>query len=201
VPTGGQRLAGRVEIDTAERVKQAADVFETYGDEIRAMISLSVKEPSAADDIFQDLFLSIVQTPVPPDTDRVPAYLYRVITNDVIDETRKLSNYSEFVREYRERAVHETTQEAPEDNAIKVEETNEMIETLRKRLPSHEAEAVIRSCVYGNKARYAAKKMGLDRNTFSQYLYRGKTRIRRLLGKKREKQGDMNEYSQQSVGL
>jgi RNA polymerase sigma factor (sigma-70 family) len=198
---GGQRLAWRVEIDTAERVKQAGVVFETYGDEIRAMISLSVKEQSEADDMFQDLFLSIVQTPIPPDTDRVPAYLYRVITNDVIDETRRLCNYAEFVREYREQGNHRMAHEAPENGVIELEETHEMLESLRKRLPSHEAEAVIRSCVYGNKAGYAAKKMDLDRKTFSQYLYRGKTRIRRLLGKNREKQGDMNEYSQQPVEL
>ena len=198
---GGQRLAGRVEIDTAERVQQAAVVFETYGDEIRAMISLNVKEQSEADDMFQDLFLSIVQTPIPPDTDRVPAYLFRVITNDVIDETRRLCNYAELVREYREQGNHRTAHEAPENGVIELEETHEMLEALRKRLPSHEAEAVIRSCVYGNKAGYAAKKMDLDRKTFSQYLYRGKTKIRRLLGKNREKQGDMNEYSQQPVEL
>ena len=44
------------EIETEERVRQAEDIFETYGDEIRAMISLNVKEQSVADDVFQNLF-------------------------------------------------------------------------------------------------------------------------------------------------
>ena len=77
------------------------------------MISLNVREQSAADDIFQDLFLSIVRTPVPQDIDRIPAYLYRIVANDVIDETRRLSNYAEFVRDYRESGKHEAMQEAP----------------------------------------------------------------------------------------
>jgi len=74
-----------IEIELEERVKQAEDIFETYGDEIRAMISLNVKEQSMADDVFQDLFLSVVHKPIPPGIDRIEAYLCRIITKDQED--------------------------------------------------------------------------------------------------------------------
>jgi RNA polymerase sigma factor (sigma-70 family) len=197
-----RHFAGRDKIETAERVRRATDIFKTYDEEIRAMISLNVKEESVADDIFQNLFLSIVRTPVPQDTDRVPAYLYRIVTNDVIDETRRLSNYAEFVRDYRECGKHEATQETPESDAIEIEETHAMLRSLRNRLPYHEAEAVIQRYFYDNKAGDAAKKMEVDSKSFSQYLYRGKMKIlrsQRREREKREKQGDSkNEYLQQS---
>lgn len=197
----GRHFAGREEIETAERVRRAADIFNTYAEEIRVMISLNVKEESAADDIFQDLFLSIVRTPVPQDIDRIPAYLYRIVTNDVIDETRRMSNYAEFVRDYRECGDHEAMQEAPERDTIELEETHAMLQSLRQRLPNHEAEAIIQRYFYDKKAGEAARKMDVDSKSFSQYLYRGKMKILRLQRKereKREKQGDKNEYLQQS---
>lgn len=163
------------------------------------MISLNVKEESTADDIYQNLFLSIVQTPIPRNIGRVPAYLYRIVTNDVIDENRKLNNYTEFVKDYRECGDLKAEQEAPESDVMELEETRAMLLSLRKHLPRHEAEAVIQRYVYNNKAGVAAENMEVESKTFSQYLYRGKSKMRRLQRAKREKQGDRrNEYLQQS---
>lgn len=188
-------------IETAERVQRAADIFEAYGAEIRVMISLSIKEQSAADDMFQNLFLSIVRAPIPPDTSRVVSYLYRIIANDVIDENRRIGNHAEFVRGYRECGSYKTTHEEPESDVIESEETCAMLRSLRKRLPDHEAEAIIQRYVYGSRIGDAARKMEVDSKTFSQYLHRGKVKIRRLHHKKQLKQEDKNEYLQQSGKL
>lgn len=187
-------------IETTERVRRAADIFDKYEDQIRTMISLNVKEQSAADDMFQELFLSVVQNPVPPGA-RVDSYLYRVVTHDLIDENRKLTHYSEFVRDYRQSGLCSPSQEAPEEGVIRLEEAQKMLASLRKRLPSHEAEAVIQRYVCGKKTRDAAKQMNLDARTFSKYLTRGKAKIRQLLANKRDRQGDKNGYIQQSVEL
>lgn len=187
-------------IGTSERVRQAADIFETYGEQIRAMISLKVKERSTADDMYQNLFLSIVQNPVPRDTNRVKSYIYKILTNDIIDENRKSDVYRQFVRAYRERGNHKAMQEDPESEAIELEETRKMLQSLRNQLPAHQAEAVIQRCVLGNDTKDAARKMNLDPKTFIHYLHRGKTGIRQLLKRKRDK-GDRNEYKQQSTKM
>jgi len=165
------------------------------------MISLNVEEESAADDTFQSLFLSIVKTPVPRDSTQVVAYVYRVLTNDMIDERRKADVHDRFVRRCRRYGDYRTRQEDPEAEAIEVEETRRMLQALRKHLPDHQAEAVIQSCVLGNNTEDAAEEMDLDRRTFSQYLYRGKERMRRLIGEKRKEQGDNNEHVQKKVKL
>ena len=190
----GQEIVLNVEskIETAERVRQAEDIFETYGDEIRAMISLNVTELSTADDIFQNLFLSVVHKPIPPHVDRIEAYLYRIVTNDVIDETRKQNGYVDFVRGYGRHNNHQTTQEPPDNDVIEVEDTRKMLQLIERQLPSREAEAVIHRHLYGNKIRDGAEKMNVDSRTFSRYLTRGKRRIRQFIGKGK---GDKNDLS------
>ncbi len=175
-----------IEIGTEERVKQAEDIFETYGDEIRVMISLNVKEQSMADDIFQDLFLSVVHKPIPPHIDRIGAYLYRIIMNDVIDETRKANGYHHFVRGYGHRNNLQTIQEPPDDDVMEVEDVHKMLQLLKRHLPSREAEAAIRRHVYGSNVSDGAKEMNVDNRTFSRYLSRGKRRIRQLIRKGKE---------------
>ncbi len=172
------------EIEKEERVKQAEDIFETYGDEIRAMISLNVKERSTADDVFQNLFLSVVHKPIPSDIGRIEAYLYRIITNDVIDETRKTNGYYDFVRGYGRHNDHETSQEQPPDNeAIEVEDARKMLQAIERQLPAREAEAVLRKYVHGNNISDGAKEMNIDSRTFSQYLSRGRRRMHHFIGK------------------
>ncbi len=165
------------------------------------MISVNIEEESAADDTFQTLFLSIVKTPVPRNSGHVVSYIYKTLTNDIIDEKRKTDVYSRCVRGYRQCGDYKTMQEDPETKAIEIEETQRMFRSLRKHLPDHQAEAVIQNCILGNNTEDAAKKMDLDRRTFSQYLYRGKEKIRRLVGEKRKKQGDKNEHVQKRIEL
>ena len=174
------------EIETRERVRRAEDIFETYGDEIRAMITLSVKEQSMADDIFQNLFLSVVCKPIPTHIDRIEAYLYRIITNDIIDETRKTNGYRELVRGYGRHNSHRLRQEPPDGEVIEVEDVRKMLELIERQLPSREAEAVIRRHVYGDDVSEGAREMNVDTRTFSRYLSRGKGKIRRLFGNGKE---------------
>ncbi|MHC4433475.1 MAG: RNA polymerase sigma factor [Planctomycetota bacterium] len=170
-------------IETRERVKRAEDIFETYGDEIRAMISLNVKEQSRADDVFQNLFLSVVHKPIPTHVERIEAYLYRIITNDIIDETRKTNGYHELVRGYGQHNSRRMRQESPGGDAIEVEDVRKMLQLIERQLPPREAEAVIRRHVYGDDVSDGAREMNVDTRTFSRYLSRARRRIRRLFGK------------------
>ncbi|KPK38521.1 MAG: hypothetical protein AMJ65_12775 [Phycisphaerae bacterium SG8_4] len=174
------------EIETKERVRRAEDIFEAYGDEIRAMISLKVKEQSMADDVFQNLFLSVVHRPIPTHIDRIEAYLNRIITNDIVDETRKTNGYNEHVRGYGRHNSHRMKQEPPDGDVIEVEDVRKMLQLIERQLPSREAEALIRRHVYGDDISDGAREMNVDTRTFSRYLSRGKRRIRQLFGKGKE---------------
>ena len=172
--------------ETNERVRRAENIFEAYGDEIRAMISLNVKEQSRADDVFQNLFLSVVYRPIPPHIDRIGPYLYRIITNDVIDEARRKDGYHSFVRGYGRHNSHRMSQEPADNDVIEVEDVHRMLQLIKRQLPSSQAEALFCKHVQGNDIDDGAKEMNVDSRTFSQYLSRGKRRIRQLIGRDQE---------------
>ena len=146
------------------------------------MISCNVKEQSMADDIYQNLFLSVVHKPIPPGIDRVQAYLFRIVTNDVIDEVRRTNGYQDFVREYSEYTISRPRQEAPENDVVDSEEVNKMLQSLNRQLPSRELQAVIHRHLCGNEVSDGARIMNVDKRTFSRYLSRGRKRIRQLAG-------------------
>jgi RNA polymerase sigma factor (sigma-70 family) len=180
---GYTMLDVEIEIETEARVKRAEDIFKTYGHEIRAMISLNVTEQAMADDIFQNLFLAVVLKPIPPHIDRIEAYLYRLITHDIIDETRKADGYYQFVRGYGRHNYRQTIQEPPDDAAIEIESTCRMLQLIERQLTCKEAEAMIHRHVYGSNVSDGAREMNVNSRTFSRYLSRGKRRIRQLFGK------------------
>ena len=51
------------DVNSQERVRLATEVFHKYHREIRAMIQAVVSNPGEADDLFQNLFLSLVAKP------------------------------------------------------------------------------------------------------------------------------------------
>ena len=180
---GYAMLDVEIEIETEARVKRAEGIFKTYGKEIRAMISLNVAEQSMADDIFQNLFLSVVQKPIPLHIDRIEAYLYRLITNDIIDETRKTDGYYHFVRRYGQHNYHQTRQEPPDDGLMEIESACRMLQFIERHLPCKEAKAMICRYVHGNNVSDGAREMNMNSRTFSRYISRGKRRIRQLFEK------------------
>jgi RNA polymerase sigma factor (sigma-70 family) len=179
------------ESKVGKRVRLAAEVFDAYGDEIRAIISLNVKDKSVADDIFQDIFLSLVRNPIPPDLKCVGAYLYRIVTNDVIDAARRIKRRQDRIRRCGECSDLRATQEPPCETLIRFEDIRNLFQLIERRLRPHEAEAVIHDCIYGHNADNGAKEMGVERRTFSRYLCIGLKKIRQHL---RENRGDENGY-------
>src|SRR4030043_2237982 len=72
-----------------KRVGLAAEVFDRYGDKIRAIIHFNVKDKSREDDIFQEFFMSIIRKPIPSNIQDITAYLHKAVANDVIDVSRQ----------------------------------------------------------------------------------------------------------------
>jgi RNA polymerase sigma factor (sigma-70 family) len=166
-----------------KRVKRAAEIFDRFGDLICATIAVNVGDDSEADDIFQDLFLSLVRHPVPSDLQRIDAYLYRLIVNDIIDADRRTKNYQARIRRYSELIYRPAAQEdvASDEAAIQLEEVQRMFELVIKLLQRHESKAVIASLV--DCHRHAARRMGVKKRTFYRYVSTGLKKIREFVDK------------------
>ncbi len=156
--------------EVRKRVGLAAEIFDRYGDEIRTIIHFNVKDKSKADDIFQEFFVSIIRKPIPTDIQDIRAYLYRAVTNDVIDVSRQTKCYRDRIQKYSECRKYFVISEDPQDTAIQVENTKKMIQLIESRLPKREAEVVVQRFGHGFNTTDTAEKMQVDKRIVSRYL-------------------------------
>jgi DNA-directed RNA polymerase specialized sigma24 family protein len=150
-----------------KRVGLAADVFGKYGDEILAVIRFNIDDQSKANDIFQDFFVSLVRKPIPPHIEDVRGYLYKAVTHDVIDVSRRTRNRRDSAQKYAHTRKHCIVQEDPRDVAIQAEETQKILQRRGHGLSTTDT----------------AERMRLTKRTVSRYLSVAIKKIRQFVPK------------------
>ncbi len=159
----------------------AAKIFAEYGDFIHMVIFSQVKNNARIDDIFQDFFLSLVRKPIPQDVKNIKGYLYRAITNDIIDATRRVNKYSYHMHKYSEYPNHSINKRTPENAFIDIEETNKMFGLIKGRLTNSQYQAMTLRYRTDHSIKEVAKKMSVKSTSVSRYLSMGLKKIRQSL--------------------
>ena len=162
-------------------VDHAAEIFAEYGGFIRAIIHSQVKNETQADDMFQDFFLSLVCKPVPQNVKNIKGYLYRAITNDIIDSARRVERYMNHMHKYSKYLNSPINERTPEDAFINVEETNKMFELIKGRLRNNEFQAITLRYKSYHSVKIVAKIMGVKCKSVREYTSRGLSKIRQSL--------------------
>ncbi|MHC4330256.1 MAG: RNA polymerase sigma factor [Planctomycetota bacterium] len=185
---GGERTipgeGGKTEI--ARRVTLAAKVFDTYGKEIRAIITSLVRDREVADDIYQDFFLSLIREPVPPYVRGyrgTVAYLYRVLSNDIVDNHRRSTNRQDHMERYAECRKRSIADKDTLDVIVDVEEAERMLRILEGHLAKREAKAVTLRYSHGLSTAETARRMNVDVQSIYRYCCVGLKKIRRIVSK------------------
>jgi len=174
-------LAGGNGTELHNRVARAAQVFDEYGDEIRAVIAFNIQDETKVDDIFHDFFISLVRNPVPQGLKDIRAYLYRAVTHDVIDSSRQVKNHQEGVQKYAELRMYSVSQDDPQNMAINAEETEKMFQLIEGRLSQRESEVVYHRLGLGLTVADAAERIRVDRRSVSHYLSVAMKKIREFV--------------------
>jgi len=182
----GTIFSGGNRTEIRKRVGLAAEIFDRYGDEIRAIIHFNVKDKSKADDIFQEFFVSIVRKPIPTDIQDIRAYLYRAVTNDVIDVSRQIKCHQDQIQKYAECRKYFVIAEDPQDTAIQVENTKKMIQLIESRLPKREAEVFVQRFGHGFSTMDTAEKMNVNKRIVSRYLSAALKKMRQYVPENEE---------------
>ena len=168
-------------------VNIAAKLFAEYGDFIRAVVRYQAKNEDQADDIFQDFFLFLVSKPLPADVQNIKSYLYKAITNDIVDAARRVEKHKTRMNKYAECLNYSINKNRPENALIEKEQTNKMFKLIEKRLPHSEAKAITLRYRDKYNTKAVAEKMDVDKRTVSRYISVGFRKIRQFLA---TKQGD-----------
>lgn len=162
-------------------VAAAAKAFLDHKDFIKKVICFHIHDEDQVDDLFQDFFLSFVSHPLPGDIRNIESFLYKAITNDIIDATHRKESYRNSIHEYGERSNDTCGLKTPEEAVMRMEETGKILDLIEKRLPRTEAQAVYMQYRDSYNAKEIAEKMGVGAKTARGYVSEGLGRIRRLL--------------------
>ncbi len=165
------------------RVKCASEIFEQYGEFLRAMVYINISDKSLVEDIMQDFFVSLVEHPVREGIEDIKSYLYKAIVNDIIDKIRRINYYQEKVQRYRRVADNNRIKQKItfEETLLEREEIIKLFKKIEKNLPQKEAAAVLNYCTFQYDIATAAERMQVDTRTFSRYVCVGLKKLRQLL--------------------
>jgi RNA polymerase sigma factor (sigma-70 family) len=161
-----------------KNVGPASEIIAKYSDFIHMVIYSQVKNKSRVDDIFQDLFLSLVAKPIPHDVKNIKSYLYKAISNDIVDTQRQSERYKEQIKKYKERRNFSINKSRPENALIKDEQMNKMFDLLKGRLTSTQSQAIALRYGANHTIQEVAEKMGVKATSVSRYICTGLRRMR-----------------------
>ena len=160
-------------LQSTKNISQAAKIFEENSDMIRSAIRSQVNDKSIIDDIFQNLFLSLVHNPVPSNIENVKAYIRQAVRNDVIDSAIKSKCCR--IREQRYAGMYMVSirYDNPQDSVSMCDVIQHIFEIIENRLPAYEAKAIIQKYRYNRDDGEAAEVLVISRRSFSHYLCTG----------------------------
>lgn len=167
--------------DKQDRVDLATRIFAEYGSEIRDIIRQQVTGKEEEDEVYQNLFLSLVCHPPAQLPANVPAYLSTVIRNDVIDAVRQRRSRQQVVSNYALRRVRDDFEDAPDERVTQAEEVQRITGLVGKLLPAREAQVLIERYLNGRSTSDIATQMQVTERTVSHYACVGLKRIRDVL--------------------
>lgn len=168
--------------DAPSNVERAAVIFDKYGDFIRSVIRFHIRNEPEADDVFQDLFLSLAAKPIPLEVQNVKGFLYKLLCDTVKDAYRRIERYQSRINRYAKRNLR-VAENRPETELISVEETKKMFDLIERQLPTQEALAVTLRYREDYNTGEAAEMMGVKHRSVSRYVSVGLKKIGNAIAK------------------
>lgn len=165
-------------------LERTAKIFAENNSFIRSAIRFHVSDEVERDDLFRELFLSLITRPIPSEVKNIKGFLFRAIAFRAKDAYRRKSTYQKKLCGYAENCKL-PSEIRPESNAVKAEELEKVLNMVRTRLPKHEAAAI--SLTFSNNSSNikAANSMGLKTETINRYVCTGIKKLSSILKKER----------------
>jgi DNA-directed RNA polymerase specialized sigma24 family protein len=170
-------------LNSDPRVDLAARILAEYGSAIRLMLRQHVSaNQEERDEVYQNLYLSLIRNPPPRPLANVTPYLNAAIQND-IGAMRQRRGQWEMVSRFVMSRVREDTDSFLGDLMTQAEEAQRVRHCIAKLLPAHEARAVIERYVYGYRTTEVALHMQARLKTVARYVYDALRRVRQVVSR------------------
>jgi RNA polymerase sigma factor (sigma-70 family) len=152
-----------------------------YRSFIRKIIRRRIKDRYQADDVFQNVFLHLLSSPMPTDTDDIERHLYRTTNNCITSNKRQTSCEQRHLYRHAETVGVIETQKDPQDILIVAEETVTMFSLIRKQLSEKEGQAITLRYLNDCDLCEIAEAMNVKTASAERYIARGLGRLRSTL--------------------
>jgi RNA polymerase sigma-70 factor (ECF subfamily) len=172
----------------------AEAVWSEFSGRLRAFIARRVRHPEDADDLLQEVFLRIHRSSgTLADADRLPAWLFQITRNVLIDHYRSTAARHRHTGGQREGPEEEPPADAagaisgaadapsPGDDARDEEELATCLVPMLERLPEPYREAVRLTGLDGVPQVVAAERLGLSASGMKSRVQRGRRLLRDLV--------------------
>ena len=179
--------------DISGDVQRATAIFFEHCDFIRAVIRYKIKDESMAEDLFHNLFLSLVSRPVPAEVRDIKGYIYRAIINDVTDHIRHLGRYQSLTHRCADYNKLTINNRLPEDALMEKEQSDKMIELIKKRVTRNEFKAIASRYRDDLSIKEAADRMNIDDRSVVRYISTGFRKVKKFLAIEQEVEDDSTQ--------
>lgn len=159
-------------------IEIAADIFAEYGDYIRTVILYKVRDKDIAEDIYQDLFLSIASQS-PQNIRNMKSYLYRAVINHFADIYRKKERQKKLIEKYGNNTDFVINKQSPTN--VLINKYDKIMHLVRGRLSPTQAKIMALKYEKDFSNKDIAKKIGIKKESVSRNLCVGLKKIREIL--------------------
>ena len=163
------------------------EVYRIYRDNglfIRRVIQFHLGNSPDSEDVFQSFFLRLLEKPIPKkEAINQRSYLYRMITNNIVDEVRRTRAYRNYVSRYSGIMLHNGHVYDPSEKIAQEDEINFIMHIIDNCLPAHIAVALRLRYQENHSSDQIAQKLSVKRKTVIKYLSEGLKKLREMLRK------------------
>ncbi len=174
-------------------VQRATAIFFKHCDFIRAVIRHKIKDESLVEDLFHNLFLSLVSKPVPAEVRDIKGYIYMAIINDVADHIRHIGKYQAMTHRCANYNKLIVNNRLPENALIEREQIDLMIELIKRRVTKNEFKAITSRYRDGLSVKEVAGRMNINNRSVSRYISTGIRKVRQFLVIEQEVKNDSTQ--------
>lgn len=136
--------------------ERTLDIWETFSQPLRAYIYKRVANPDDADDILQEVFFRIhKRIDTLRDEERLPAWLYRIAKNALIDHYRARRNFVDLAETF-------DLEDEPVESDVAAKLAERMPVMVMRCLPEKYGQALLLADLEGMTQRDLAERLGLS---------------------------------------
>jgi len=158
-------------------LEKTEKIFAEYGGFILSVIKAKIRDSEVVDDLFQDFFLSLVRRPLSDNIKNTKAYLYRSITNDIIDYIRR-AKYKKLEVRYDDLQYTIEADANAENDLSNKEEVGKIYKLIEQKLPISESTAVKLRYKENQDISEIAERMSITKRSVARYVSSGLRTIR-----------------------